>query len=73
MAPVAFGGDKGVRTPDLMTASHALSQLSYIPMGRRKRREGNYTNTLWRRKGVIYVVVLECRRKYVYYDILLLG
>ena len=25
------GGDKGVRTPDLMTASHALSQLSYIP------------------------------------------
>ena len=28
-----FGGDKGVRTPDLMTASHALSQLSYIPVG----------------------------------------
>ena len=28
-----FGGDKGVRTPDLMTASHVLSQLSYIPMG----------------------------------------
>ena len=23
-----LGGDKGVRTPDLMTASHALSQLS---------------------------------------------
>ena len=27
------GGDKGDRTPDLMTASHALSQLSYIPVG----------------------------------------
>lgn len=27
-----LGGDKGVRTPDLMTASHALSQLSYIPV-----------------------------------------
>lgn len=26
-----LGGDKGDRTPDLMTASHALSQLSYIP------------------------------------------
>ena len=29
--PVMRGGDKGVRTPDLVTASHALSQLSYIP------------------------------------------
>ena len=28
------GGDKGNRTPDLMTASHALSQLSYTPTGR---------------------------------------
>ena len=27
-----LGGDKGVRTPDLVTASHALSQLSYIPV-----------------------------------------
>ena len=26
-----FGGAKGDRTPDLMTASHALSQLSYGP------------------------------------------
>ena len=25
------GGDKGIRTPDLLTASQALSQLSYIP------------------------------------------
>jgi hypothetical protein len=27
-----FGGAEGDRTPDLMTASHALSQLSYGPM-----------------------------------------
>ncbi|RZB37879.1 MAG: hypothetical protein SRB2_00981 [Desulfobacteraceae bacterium Eth-SRB2] len=27
-----FGGAEGGRTPDLMTASHALSQLSYSPM-----------------------------------------
>ena len=27
----AVGGAKGDRTPDLMTASHALSQLSYGP------------------------------------------
>lgn len=26
-----FGGATGDRTPDLMTASHALSQLSYSP------------------------------------------
>ena len=28
-----FGGDKGARTPDLLTASQALSQLSYTPTG----------------------------------------
>ena len=33
--PHLRGGDKGVRTPDLVTASHALSQLSYIPAGGR--------------------------------------
>jgi hypothetical protein len=27
-----FGGAEGDRTPDLMTASHALSQLSYSPL-----------------------------------------
>ncbi len=32
---ICHGGDKGVRTPDLVTASHALSQLSYIPNGGR--------------------------------------
>jgi hypothetical protein len=35
------GGDKRDRTADLMTASHALSQLSYTPIG-----EGNY-NRWW--------------------------
>ena len=27
------GGDEGDRTPDLLTASQALSQLSYTPIG----------------------------------------
>ena len=27
-----IGGDEGDRTPDLMNAIHALSQLSYVPM-----------------------------------------
>ena len=26
-----LGGDEGKRTPDLMNAIHALSQLSYVP------------------------------------------
>ncbi len=29
----SYGGAEGDRTPDLMTASHALSQLSYGPSG----------------------------------------
>ena len=29
-------GDEGVRTPDLVVANHALSQLSYIPLSRSK-------------------------------------
>ena len=27
----SFGGDEGDRTPDLLTASQTLSQLSYAP------------------------------------------
>ena len=27
----SIGGDEGDRTPDLMNAIHALSQLSYVP------------------------------------------
>ena len=33
------GGDEGDRTPDLLTASQALSQLSYAPVRRRTIRE----------------------------------
>ena len=29
----AHGGDEGIRTPDLLRAREALSQLSYIPSG----------------------------------------
>ena len=32
------GGDEGNRTPDLLTASQALSQLSYAPVTRRYYR-----------------------------------
>ena len=37
---ILVGGAKGDRTPDLMTASHALSQLSYGPTG----LSGKYSN-----------------------------
>ena len=37
------GGDEGIRTPDLVNANHALSQLSYTPT-----RLLNYLN--WRRR-----------------------
>ena len=33
------GGDEGDRTPDLLTASQALSQLSYAPVRRITIRE----------------------------------
>ena len=33
------GGDEGDRTPDLLTASQALSQLSYAPVQRNTIRE----------------------------------
>ena len=42
---VAGGGAKGVRTPDLDTASVALYQLSYGPTSRRFRRIGVYGAT----------------------------
>ncbi len=29
---VRYGGDRGIRTPDLCDANAALSQLSYIPL-----------------------------------------
>ena len=36
--PLALGGDRGTRTPDLYSAIVALSQLSYVPA----RRMGLY-------------------------------
>ena len=35
---IHVGGDEGDRTPDLLTASQALSQLSYAPVTRRYYR-----------------------------------
>ena len=35
LARNGFGGDTGARTPDLLTASQALSQLSYTPTGKK--------------------------------------
>lgn len=31
---LCFGGDGGIRTPDLYSAIVALSQLSYVPLER---------------------------------------
>ena len=52
------GGDEGDRTPDLLTASQALSQLSYAPVRRCTIRElprrckDNFGKTfLGRRRG----------------------
>ena len=48
------GGDEGDRTPDLLTASQALSQLSYAPVRRstirelRRRCKGNFGKTFAR-------------------------
>lgn len=36
-----IGGDEGDRTPDLMNAIHALSQLSYVPWTFRRRSAAN--------------------------------
>ena len=51
------GGDEGDRTPDLLTASQALSQLSYAPVRRSTIRElgrrckGNFGKTFRGRGG----------------------
>ena len=42
------GGDEGDRTPDLLTASQALSQLSYAPVTRR------YYRGSWRDVQVLF-------------------
>ena len=43
------GGDEGDRTPDLLTASQALSQLSYAPVTRRyyKGRSSGMQEVFW--------------------------
>lgn len=49
-----IGGAEGARTPDLMTASHALSQLSYSPKWciqikqKAVRMSINISDKLWR-------------------------
>ncbi len=51
------GGDEGDRTPDLLTASQALSQLSYAPVRRSTIRElgprckDNFGKTFWGARG----------------------
>ena len=45
-----FGGDGGIRTPDLYSAIVALSQLSYVPL----RRERDYTR--WKAQRSMPVV-----------------
>ncbi len=40
MAGVLTSGARGTRTPDLLGAIQALSQLSYSPERRRPREEG---------------------------------
>ena len=51
------GGDEGDRTPDLLTASQALSQLSYAPVRRSTIRElprrckDNFGKTFCGRRG----------------------
>src|SRR5207237_8503348 len=50
------GGPEGIRTPGLVSAIHALSQLSYGPTTSRKRGGGrvyprSYTRPEWRRSS----------------------
>ena len=40
------GGAEGDRTPDLVTASHALSQLSYGPISRETPEESVKTSSV---------------------------
>ena len=49
------GGDEGDRTPDLLTASQALSQLSYAPVTRRY-----YRGRLSLMQGLFWVESLTC-------------
>ena len=48
---VSDGGDKGIRTPDLLIANETLYQLSYIPLasdaGRFYRSKVRLSNSIW--------------------------
>ena len=48
------GGDEGDRTPDLLTASQALSQLSYAPVTRQ------YYRGMFAGMQEIFVGLLPC-------------
>ena len=62
------GGDEGDRTPDLLTASQALSQLSYAPVRRSTIRElgrrckDNFGKT-FRGRGPLSAQRPSCRRQ----------
>ena len=43
------GGDEGDRTPDLLNAIQALSQLSYAPKDRLSSQHVDYTT--WQKEG----------------------
>ena len=58
------GGDEGDRTPDLLTASQALSQLSYAPVRRSTIRElprrckDNFGNILRRVERALILIFI---------------
>ena len=60
------GGDEGDRTPDLLTASQALSQLSYAPVRKSTIRElgrrckGNFEKLSPPRRGYAAAARLSC-------------
>ena len=58
-----FGGDEGDRTPDLMNAIHALSQLSYVPEYRTTIRTPQMPNAYYPLSviGCLLSLALELR------------
>ena len=54
---VTSGGDEGNRTPDLLTASQALSQLSYAP----KQQKELYGNVFERASTFLPIRLIFCR------------
>ncbi len=53
---ITYGGDKGDRTPDLLIANQALSQLSYIPMRSFVRTTNEqYSGTQTKNQDIFFV------------------